>query len=95
MNYNVAIAKILKDNITDCEKAVTNLSAYIDKNKTAIDEARKAVEQAAKQISEEETKVHAAKAQEIADTMNDFSQKCPEQMEKVGNIFASLYTPTP
>jgi hypothetical protein len=96
MNYNIAIAKILKDNVANCEKAVTDLSAFVNKNKASMDEARKAISEAtSKQPSEEETKANAAKAQEIADTMNDFAQKCPEKMQKVGEIFASLFTPTP
>ncbi len=95
MNYNVAISKILKDNIAECEKAVTDLSEYVNKNRVSIDAARKAVEEADKQMTEEETKANAAKAHEIADTMNEYAQKCPEQMQKVAEIFTSLYTPKP
>lgn len=95
MNYNVAISKILKDNIAECEKAVTDLSAYVDKNRASINAARKAVEEVDKQLTEEDAKAHAAKAHEIADTMNEYAQKCPEQMQKVAEIFTSLYTPTP
>lgn len=96
MNHNVAIAKILKDNSADCEKAVVEMSAYIEKNKASFEEAKKGVAEAAsKPMSEEETKLHMEKAKEVTGAMTDFAQKCPEQIQKVSEIYAALFAPNP
>lgn len=92
MAHMKSIFGLLKDNAQDCDKAVREVTSYIEKNKTALQEVQKQVKEMEAKMSEEEQKKMEEKMKTEAETMMkdamtvmmDMSQRCPEQMKKIG-----------
>jgi ABC-type transporter MlaC component len=98
VSYTKDMLKIIKDNSGDCDKAIKELQAFADKNKSAIEEMKKSAEEMEKKMSEEEKKAYGEKMmqklqpimQESMGTIMEFSQKCPEQAQKLGEVMGNL-----
>jgi len=93
ITYMKDVIKIVKDNMADCNKAITEVQAYADKNKSALEEVKKAAKEMETKMSEEEKKAYGEKMMKdmepiMKDNMSvvmEFSQKCPEQAAKLGD----------
>ncbi len=92
-NHTKAIFKILKDNTSDCAKAVTEVKSYADKNKDALAKLAKQLkemeekasksEEEKKKLEDRKQKLSESMLKESMATMMEFGQKCPQQMQEI------------
>lgn len=87
IRYRMDIMNIVKNNISDCNKAIKEVQAYIEKNKAAMEEIKKVAREMDAKMTDAEAKAYDDKmtkdlealAMVHMNTMLEFSMKCPDQ----------------
>lgn len=98
MGHMKTIVKLLKDNKADCDKAVTAVTEYVNKNKSELESIKKQLEEMEKKMSDEEKKKYEEKMKKEAEgmmkdmmaVMMEFTNKCPDKMAKLGEAMKFL-----
>lgn len=98
VQHTKELMKIVKDNLSDCDKALKEVTSYTSSHKTEIEGLSKAAEEMAAKMSEEEKKSYGEKMtknmesmlQESMAVMMEFSQKCSSQSAKMNEVMGSM-----
>jgi hypothetical protein len=96
--HNKSMVKIMQDNIDDCDKVVSELEAYANKNKAAFAELKKTMQEKEKNLSEEEKtalterlmKKMAPVLKENMKVMMEITKKCPNHSAKINSAMSAL-----
>jgi len=91
-----SLNKLTRENLTDCGKAESQISKYVETNKGELETMAKAADEAKKKASEPDKMKWVQQAMALmspimADTMKiqmEFTQKCPQQAKNINEVMS-------
>jgi hypothetical protein len=91
-----ALNKLTRENMTDCGKAESQITKYVEGNKGELETMAKAADEAKKKASEQDKMKWVQQAMALmspimSDTMKiqmEFTQKCPQQAKNINEVMS-------